>query len=82
MATSTMSRVFVLFLIITPFVVVSSEARILPKFSTMTTKKINSEQLLRDMVINVRIRELHNKRSMFEGRLQRLSPAGPDPQHH
>ncbi|RDX98936.1 CLAVATA3/ESR (CLE)-related protein 6, partial [Mucuna pruriens] len=84
MATSTMPRVFILFLIIIPLVVVSSKARpFFPKFSTMMDEKINSELLLRHIVSNVRNREYHHhKRSMLEGRLERLSPAGPDPQHH
>ncbi|KAK7324541.1 hypothetical protein VNO77_28180 [Canavalia gladiata] len=82
MATSMMSRVFVLFLIILPLLVVSSEARFFPKFPTNVSKKINSELLLRDIVNKVRNSEYHRKRSMMEGRLERLSPAGPDPQHH
>ncbi|KAL2331375.1 hypothetical protein Fmac_018956 [Flemingia macrophylla] len=82
MATSstTVSRVFVLFLIILSFIVVISEARVMYKFSM--TRKTNSELLLRDMVNNVRIRGHNNKRSMLGERLERLSPAGPDPQHH
>ena len=47
----------------------------------MMSKKINSELLLREIVSNVRVREYH-QRSMLGGRLERLSPAGPDPQHH
>ncbi|KAK7401782.1 hypothetical protein VNO78_13548 [Psophocarpus tetragonolobus] len=84
MATSSaISRVSVLFLIILSLVVVSSEARLLPKLSTMMTKKINSELFLRDIVNNVRKSEYHHhKRSMLGERLQRLAPAGPDPQHH
>ncbi|KAG4960747.1 hypothetical protein JHK87_037380 [Glycine soja] len=83
MTTSMISKVFVvLFLFFLPLVVVSSEARRLPKFSTMMSKKINSELLLREIVSNVRVREYHHKRSMLGGRLERLSPAGPDPQHH
>ncbi|KAE9621616.1 hypothetical protein Lalb_Chr01g0016671 [Lupinus albus] len=71
MATSI--RVFVV-LIIFLLVVVISEARVFPKFSSMS-KKINSEVLLHDL-----IHKYHQKRSMLG--LERLSPQGPDPRHH
>lgn len=87
MATSMMSRALVLFLIAVPILFVSSEARVLlPKFSTMmSTKKVRSELLLRDLVNNLRNggEYYRHKRSMLQGgKLERMSPAGPDPQHH
>jgi len=82
MAASTVSKMFVIFLIFLPLVFVSSEARVLPKSSPIVGKRINTELLLRDLVVTLRIREYEHRRSMQEARLERLSPAGPDPQHH
>ncbi|KAK7335094.1 hypothetical protein VNO80_26865 [Phaseolus coccineus] len=82
MATSMVSKVFVFFLIFLPLVFLSSEARLLPKSSPIMAKRINTELLLRDLVINLGVREYQHRRSMQGGRLERLSPAGPDPQHH
>jgi len=48
----------------------------------MAKKRINTELLLRDLVMNLGVREYQHRRSMQGGRLERLSPAGPDPQHH
>ncbi|TKY66448.1 hypothetical protein E2542_SST09320 [Spatholobus suberectus] len=59
----------------------SSEARLVPQFSTMD-KKINSKFGLRELIYNVRNGKWHGKRSMLGGRLERVSPAGPDPDHH
>ena len=84
MASTMMSRVLILILIIVPLFM-SSEARTLPKFSSMmSTKKVSSELLLRDMIKNiVRINsEYIHKRSMLGGQLERMAPAGPDSQHH
>ncbi|KAF7822653.1 CLAVATA3/ESR (CLE)-related protein 5-like [Senna tora] len=80
--------VFVLcfIIIVVSLSVVSSEARVLPKFlATIGHKKINSEALLRELVKDVRKSEnFQHKRSMLSGnqKLERVSPAGPDPQHH
>lgn len=63
MATSMMSNMFVVLLIFLPLIVVSSEARLLPKFSTKMSKKIHSKLLLSEIVSNVRVREYHRKRS-------------------
>ncbi|CAL0310672.1 unnamed protein product [Lupinus luteus] len=71
MATSI--KVFVV-LVIVLLLVVISEARVFPEFSTMS-KKINSEVLLRHLIHKYQL-----KRSMLG--LERLSPAGPDPRHH
>ena len=81
MATSVKSRKFVIFLIILTLLVVSSEARLGPEFSTMS-KKNNSKLGLRELINNVRNSEWNQKRSMLGGRIERVSPAGPDPQHH
>ena len=44
---------------------------------------MNRELLLREIVNNVRNYEYHNhRRSMLGGKLERMSPAGPDPEHH
>ncbi|KAG5020277.1 hypothetical protein AAZX31_06G216300 [Glycine max] len=83
MATSMKLRQFVLLLIVFTLLVVSSEARLVPEFSTLISKKINRKLGLRELINNVRNGdEWHQKRSMLGGRLERVSPAGPDPQHH
>lgn len=45
-------------------------------------KKNNSKFGLRELINNVRNGQWHGKRSMLGGRLERVSPAGPDPDHH
>ncbi|KAI9083543.1 hypothetical protein K1719_034485 [Acacia pycnantha] len=91
MAASMGSRLFVFVLCIIVFVtmvVVSSEARLLPlSFSTKGDhKKIDSESLLQEVTKNLRRSDEYElqKRSMLgqNGNLERLSPAGPDSQHH
>ncbi|KAG4980769.1 hypothetical protein JHK82_034016 [Glycine max] len=78
MATSMKLRQFVLLLIVLTLLVVSSEAIQVPEFSTLS-KKINRKLGLRELINNVRNGgEWHQKRSMLGGRLERVSPAGPD----
>ncbi|KAJ1377789.1 hypothetical protein SESBI_48518 [Sesbania bispinosa] len=82
MATSLKSRrEFVLFLIILTLVVASSEARLVPQFATMG-RKANLELRLRELINNMRNSESHTKRSMLGARVERVSPEGPDSQHH
>lgn len=83
MATPTKSRQFVIFLVVLTLLLVvsSSEARLVPEFPTKDTT-VNSKFGLREMINSVRNSEWHPKRSMLGGRLERVSPAGPDPQHH
>ncbi|KAK7257172.1 hypothetical protein RIF29_30951 [Crotalaria pallida] len=81
MASLMNSRVLVLFLITLTLLAVSSEARILPQFSTMG-KKVNRELRLRELIDNVRNNETPRKRTMLGARLERVSPEGPDSQHH
>lgn len=81
MATSMKSRQCVLFLIFLTLLVVSLEARLVPEFSTMG-KRITGKLRLRELINNVQNSEWHRKRSMLGGRLERVSPEGPDPQHH
>ena len=76
MATSVKSRKFVIFLIILTLL-----ARLVHEFSTMS-KMNNSKLGLRELINNVPNSEWNQKRPMLGGRLQRVSPAGPDPQHH
>lgn len=83
---------FVFVLCITIFVsmfVLSSEARLLPtlSFSTNGGKNIDSESLLREVTRNLKRSdeyELQERRSMLgqNGQLEKISPAGPDSQHH
>ena len=81
MATSMKSRPFVLFLLTLTLLVMSSEARLVLEFSTMG-KKINNKLVLRELISNVRHSKWHPKRSMLGARLERVSPDGPDTQHH
>ncbi|XP_014493726.1 uncharacterized protein LOC106756006 [Vigna radiata var. radiata] len=80
MATSVKPRqLLVIIVIVLTFV--SSEARNVPQLTTME-KKIHSKFGLREVINNVRNGKWHGKRSMLGGRLERISPAGPDPDHH
>ncbi|KAI4322996.1 hypothetical protein L6164_022640 [Bauhinia variegata] len=80
MSTSMKSRLLVVSLIVLSMLVVSSEARFLPELPNIG-KTINGELLLRELSNIARKGEYGHKRSML-GKLDRLSPAGPDPQHH
>jgi len=86
MATAMMPRALIIFLIIVPLSM-SSEARVYPKFSSMmmSTKKVSSEVLLRDMIKYIgrnNSEYIHNKRSMLGNQLERVAPSGPDAHHH
>ncbi|KAL9298003.1 hypothetical protein ACSQ67_023899 [Phaseolus vulgaris] len=74
-------QLLVIIVIVVTLIVVSSEARTVPQITTME-KKINSKFGLRELMNNVRNGKWHVKRSMLGGRLERVSPAGPDPDHH
>ncbi|KAG2396753.1 uncharacterized protein HKW66_Vig0230280 [Vigna angularis] len=79
MATSVKPRqLLVIIVIVLTLFVVSSEARNVPTME----KKIHSKFGLREVINNVRNGKWHGKRSMLGGRLERVSPAGPDPDHH
>ncbi|KAE9592882.1 hypothetical protein Lal_00028692 [Lupinus albus] len=81
MVTSMKSIQFVLLIILTLFIV-SSDARLVPQFSTIG-KRVSNKLGLSEFINNVRnSREWLSKRSMLGGRLDRVSPAGPDGQHH
>ncbi|OIW08224.1 hypothetical protein TanjilG_15185 [Lupinus angustifolius] len=45
-------------------------------------EKINREVRLRELINNVRNNKSYGKRSMLGARLDRVSPEGPDSQHH
>ncbi|KAK7405311.1 hypothetical protein VNO78_06526 [Psophocarpus tetragonolobus] len=84
-ASSMKPRQFVMFLLIVlTLTVVNSEARLVPGQFSAIGKMINSKFSLREVINNVRSGKWHGKRSMLAGggRLQRVSPAGPDPDHH
>ncbi|KAK7342760.1 hypothetical protein VNO80_25716 [Phaseolus coccineus] len=74
-------QLVVIIVIVVTFIIVSSEARIVPQLTTMV-KKINSKFELRELINNVRNGKWHVKRSMLGTRFDRVSPAGPDPDHH
>ncbi|KAF1899461.1 hypothetical protein Lal_00019589 [Lupinus albus] len=59
----------------------SSDARFLPQFSSMS-KMVNSKYGMRELINNIRNTESKRKRSMLGARLERVSPEGPDSQHH
>ncbi|QCD86358.1 hypothetical protein DEO72_LG3g879 [Vigna unguiculata] len=73
---SSMKLSCVLLMIVLALLAVSAEARLVHE------TKINGKLGLRELINNVRNGEWHQKRSMLGGRLERVSPAGPDPQHH
>ncbi|KAK7257171.1 hypothetical protein RIF29_30950 [Crotalaria pallida] len=81
MATLMKTLQFVFLIIILALFVVSSEARLVPQFSAQV-KRINSKVDLHELINYVRNNEWHSKRSMLGGKLERVSPAGPDAQHH
>ena len=74
-------RACVLLIIVLALLAVNAEARLVHEFSTLS-KKIDGKLGLREVISNVRNGEWHQKRSMLGGKLERVSPAGPDPQHH
>lgn len=78
MATSMkLRRLVMLLIVLTLLVISSSEARFVPQFSTRG-KKVNSKIGLREVINSVR----QQKRSMLGGKPERVSPGGPDSQHH
>lgn len=77
MATSMKLRGLVMLLIVLTLLVISSEARFVAEFSTKG-KKVNSKFGLRDVIYSMR----QQKRSMLGGKPERVSPGGPDSQHH
>jgi len=81
MGSSMKLRDCVLLIIVLALLAVNAEARLVHEFSTLS-KKINGKVGLRELINNVRNGEWHQKRSMLGGKLERVSPAGPDPQHH
>lgn len=81
MDTSLKSREFVLFVIIVTLIVVSSEGRPFPQMSSMG-RKAKRELRLLELINYVRNCECHVERSMLGGRLERVSPQGPDSHHH
>ncbi|CAJ1978507.1 unnamed protein product [Sphenostylis stenocarpa] len=79
--TSMKPKQIVMLVIVVAFLVVNSEARVFPELSTMG-EIVDSEVGLGELMKNVGKSEWHQKRSMLGGRVERASPAGPDPQHH
>jgi hypothetical protein len=82
MATSMSSREFVIFLIFLTLLVVRSEARIVPMLFSTKDKGVNRKLELREVINVVRNSEWLRKRAMLGGKPERVSPGGPDSQHH
>jgi len=83
MATSTNSREFLIFICVLTLLVVRSEARLVPMLLFSTKDKVmNSKFGLREVINDVRNSEWLRKRALLGGKPERVSPGGPDAQHH
>lgn len=82
MATSTKSREFVIFLIFLTLLVMRTEARLVPMLLSTKIKVIHSKFGLREVINEVKNSEWLRKRAMLDGKPERVSPGGPDGQHH
>jgi hypothetical protein len=82
MATSRSSRELVIFLIFLTLLVVKSEARIVPMLFSTKNKGVNRKLGLHEVINNVRNTEWLRKRALLGGKPERVSPGGPDSQHH
>lgn len=80
MATLLKTRVFLLSLVITLMLVPSSDARLSCKLAV--SKKFDNHHILRELGYDGSKIEYHRRRWMLGAAPERVSPGGPDPQHH
>ncbi|KAJ7981802.1 Clavata3/ESR (CLE) protein [Quillaja saponaria] len=84
MATLSESRFLVLSLIIFTMLLLSSEARPVHGVPTIRKRLNMSELMLRELRDSLRKRVYSLRRSLQGNgkQIERMSPAGPDPEHH
>ncbi|CAL5196810.1 unnamed protein product [Lathyrus oleraceus] len=82
MATSMNSREFVILIIVLTLLVVKPEARLVPMLLSTKDKVVHVKFGLREVINDVKNSEWLRKRAMLGGRPERVSPGGPDAQHH
>ncbi|KDP31777.1 hypothetical protein JCGZ_12238 [Jatropha curcas] len=75
MANPTGKQALVLFLIVFMVLMIRSEARV-------HRKELDSRQLLREMGYTGSKLEYHRRISLLNSDIDRVSPGGPDPEHH
>lgn len=80
MASLSKFQVLFVFIVMLMMLVVSSEARVPHRFSTLQPK-IDSKLILRQLGYDVLKLEYYARR-MLNSDTERVSPGGPDSQHH
>lgn len=76
------SREFVILIIVLTLLVVKPEARLVSMLLSTKDKVVHVKFGLREVINDVKNSEWLRKRAMLGGRPERVSPGGPDAQHH
>ncbi|EEF38099.1 conserved hypothetical protein [Ricinus communis] len=83
MATLLKPSILLKFLVITLILVPSSYARLAHTKLSSVPRKMNGHDILRKLGYDVSITEYYRRRWLLQGAdPDRVSPGGPDPQHH